>query len=113
MTLSTEDWEAFKSNDGYIIYLDGEATPVGIGFDFQRLDEVFDYLVKEKGVEETARILGYDSAEEMVLDMANFLGNGDYTIDDLVLDGCDGKLVEDIDYEAEAADHKADELAGR
>jgi hypothetical protein len=49
----------------------------------------------------------------MVLDMANFLENGDYTIDDLVLDGCDGKLVEEIDYEAEAADHGADELAGR
>jgi hypothetical protein len=77
MTLSKEDWEALKSNDGYIIYLDGEATPVGIGFDF------------------------------------NFLGNGDYTIDDLALDGCDGQPVEAIDYEAEAADHKADELAGR
>ena len=112
MTLSTEDWEALKSNDGYIIYLDGEATPVGTGFDFQRLDEVFGYLVKEKGVEETARILGYEDAAEMVIDMAGILTN-DYTIDDLVLDGCDGHAVADLDYEADAADHKGDELAGR
>ena len=112
MVLSQEDWDVLKSNDGYIIYLDGEETPVGPGFDYGSLREVFQYLVEERGVEETARLLGYEDAEEMVIDMAGILTN-DYTIDDLVLDSCDGHAVKDIDYEADAADHKADELAGR
>jgi len=112
MTLSKEDWEALKSNDGYIIYLDGEQVPVGPGFDYGSLREVFYSLVEEKGVEETAEILGYEDAKEMVIDMAGILDN-QYTIEDLVLDGTDGQAVDDIDYEADAADHKADELAGR
>jgi hypothetical protein len=112
MTLSKEDWDVLKSNDGYIIYLGGDETPVGPGFDYQSLREVFYSLVEERGVEETARLLGYTGAEEMVLDMAGIL-DSDYTIDDLVLDACDGQAVDSIDYEADAADHKGDELAGR
>lgn len=112
MTLSTEDWDVLRSNDGYIIYLDGEATPVGPGFDYGSLREFFDSLIEERGVEETAQLLGYEDAEEMVIDMAGIL-NYDYTIDDLILDACDGHAVKDLDYEADAADHKGDELAGR
>ena len=112
MVLSQEDWDILKSNDGYIIYLDGEQVPVGTGFDYGSLREVFYSLVEEKGVEKTARLLGYEDAEEMVIDMAGILSN-DYAIDDLVLDSCDGHAVADLDYEADAADHKGDELAGR
>lgn len=112
MTLSTEDWDVLRSNDGHIIYLDGEQVPVGPGFDYGSLREVFYSLIEEKGVEEAAQLLGYEDAEEMVIDMAGILDN-DYTIEDFVLDSCDGQSVEELDYEADAADHKADELAGR
>lgn len=112
MALSQEDWDVLRSNDGCIIYLDGEQVPVGPGFDYGSLREFFDSLIEERGVEETAQLLGYADAKEMVIDMADFLDN-DYTIEDFVLDSCDGQSVEDLDYEAEAADHKADELAGR
>ena len=112
MTLSTEDWEALKAEDGYIIFLDGEQVPVGLGFDYEHLYEVFNDLIDTRGVEKTAKVLGYKDGKDMVLDLADLLEN-DYTIDDLVLDSCDGHAVADLDYEADAADHKADELAGR
>lgn len=54
MPLSTEDWEALKTNDGYLIWINGEQVPVGPGFDYETLRQVFDSLVQEKGVEETA-----------------------------------------------------------
>lgn len=111
--ISKEDMGALVANDGDIISLDGEQVPVGPGFDYAELSDVFDDLIETRGVEGTAKALGYKDGKELIQELAEMIYNGQDTIDDLIYDCCDGHPADDIDYEADAADHKADELAGR
>lgn len=115
MALSQEELGLLRSNDGYIIDLDGEETPVGPGFAYGSLEEVFYSLIEEKGVEATADAIGFFDGKEMVDALAKYVDDNDEDADmaDFILEYCNGKRVNDRDCEAEAADHKADELAGR
>lgn len=95
MILSEDDLKYLKENDGWIIWIDGEQIPVGPGFDYPSLRSVFDELVKEKGIEEASWLFGYDTPEEMVLDLAGML-DGKYTVEDLVIDAFNGKRADEL-----------------
>lgn len=113
--ISQEDMDVLKANDGYTIELDGEKLPVAPGceFDYDEPSDVFTDLIESRGVEATAKSLGFSNGKEMALSLAEYVDYKDKDMDDFILESCNGELVNGRDYEADAADHKADELAGR
>lgn len=110
--IDPEDLEALQDEDGYIIELDGEQVPVGPGFDYDEPADVFDDLVERRGVEGAAEALEFDDAKDMVLYLAELVDSRDKDMDDFILESCNGRPAYE-DWEAEAGDHEADELAGR
>lgn len=114
MAISAEELDVLKNNGGYIIYLDGEQVPIAPGceFDYDEPADVFTDLIESRGVEATAKALGFSNGKEMALSLAEYVDYKGRDMDDFILECCNGKPADD-DPEAEYADHKADELAGR
>lgn len=111
--LTKDELEALQETDGILLRdFEGGEVPVGISADYKNCQDVFDCLVEEKGVEKTAKILGFFNGIDMVRYMADSLG-GSYDIEKMIMECCDGVYADEIDYEAEAADEELDRRLGK